>query len=472
MARLLDRAVSGLLLAFTIVATVGVAVLLTGGVVPGWLLPGALILGGAAPRRPELVIAATKENRWLLLAVIAVLLVVFAALSYGAMATLSRHWDGAIAWDLKASFLTENPTLSQPFFQSQHVIHHSRDYPLLQPLLVALTERAFGAGRVVFPIAWMMAASAVLLMLRRQGASWTSAGLGAVAFACTPMLISPTSGSVDSGYAEATLAAWLTMAAVGCVLKDARWIVCGVILVSLTKPEGVVYAALLLGASWLQGCRGVLRPAALGCTIGVVLLLFLQHELQFVDRVAPPIAALLLPVLSIGGMVWADAYLARKNRWRLRLAAALVIVGACASPWLVELSGNPSGSLARYMQDLLLVWQRLELVPVVIWSVLDYGVLHGWFGLSLPILALTVWRNRQTKGRTAPPALGLWLLLCVPCWCAAFLISDLELAQHLRSRLPRLMLHAIGLAWVYILATWQCSPREGVLGSGHRAVPA
>lgn len=469
MGHLVDRAVTGLLLAFAAVTTVGVAILLVGGVVPDWLLPAALLIGLVVPRRVEFGVLTTKANRWLLVAVGLVLLVVFAALVYGALATPSRHWDGAIAWDLKAIALAEHPTLNQPLFQNPYVHHHSRDYPLFQPLLVALTERCLGFGRIVFPVCWAMALGAVGLMLRRRGASLSAVGIGMVAFACTPFLVSPTSGSVDSGYADATLAAWLTIAAAGCVLRDTRWIVCSVILVVLTKPEGLVYAGLLLGAAWLQGCRSVLRAAALGSVVGTVLLLLLQHELQFVDRAEPPLTAILIPIAVIGMMVLVDGWMDRRNlnAWRLRLAGILCIIGICVMPLLVQASGNPSGSLAHYMKDPWLVWQRLELLPAVVLSLLDCSLLHGWFGVTAPLVLLAAWQARRSK--ESGSSLGTWLVLCLPCWCAVFLVSNIELEHHLRSRMPRLLLHATGIAWVYILATWQTRSREEHSVQGDRA---
>lgn len=461
LAPLIDRLTSGLLLAFTIIAAIGTAILLFGQVVPDWLFWVALAIGMASPRCVQFGPLPENVGRWRILAIALIMLIVLAALVYGALATPSRHWDGAIAWDLKARFLSENPTLDQAFFQNRNVIHHSRDYPLAQPLLLALMERSFGVGRLVMPLGWLMAAGAVLLMSLRRGVSWLVAGLGMVAFACTPLLISPTSGGVDSGYADAALAAWLTIAAAGCVVKDMRWVVCSVILILLTKPEGAVYASLLLGAAWLGGCRSVLRGAALGSSIGMVLLLLLQHELQFADRAPPPMSAVFVSIAVIGLMVFTDLVLARRglDRWRLRLAVGLAVVVICAMPSLVHASGNPSGSLARYMQDPWLVLQRLESLPLILLRILDFSMLHGWFGLTMPLVALAVWCNRRSCGASAPPAIGVWLALCVPCWCAAFLISDLELAQHLRSRLPRLLLHAVGIAWVYILSTWQARLR-------------
>lgn len=470
MAPLVDRVVSGLLLAFAVVITASIAVFLAGGVVPGWLLPAALLLGMVAPRRVEFVAIPTGANRWLLAAIGVVLVVVLVALAYGALATQSRHWDGAIAWDLKSSFLIENPTLRQPFFEHPYVHHHSRDYPLLQPLLVALTERSFGFGRLVLPLFWAMATAAIGLMLRRRGADLVAVGVGMVAFACTPILISPTSGSVDSGYADATVAAWLTIAAAGCVLGDTRWIVCSVVLVVLTKPEGLVYASLLFAAAWLQGVRSVVRATALGSAVGTVLLFLLQHELRFADRAELPLTAVLVPAAVIGLMVLADGWLDRRNlnAWRLRLAAILGIAVVLAMPWLVQASGNPSGSLARYMQDPWLVWERLELVPAIAFGLLDCSMLHGWFGLTMPLVALAAWHRYRSRGVGSSNAVGAWLVLCLPCWCAAFLISDLDLTQHLRSRMPRLMLHAIGIAWVYILATWKSRPGDQSPVAGNR----
>ena len=65
--------------------------------------------------------------------------------------------------------------------------------------------------------------------------------------------------------------------------------------------------------------------------------------------------------------------------------------------------------------------------------------------MLLLILFLPAWR-RSVGSRV----LGVWLVWLLPIWFATFAISTIELEDHLRSRMPRLLIHATGVAWVFI----------------------
>ena len=142
-----------------------------GASVPDWWLPVALAVGLAATARLR-VAPRGERPRWLPITSACVIGVAFAAMAFGALETPSRHWDGAASFDAKVHWLTTAPTLNQPFFASSDVFHHSPDYPLLQPLLVAMTERLLpGFGRLVLPLLYLLLCSVVATALRRRGVS-------------------------------------------------------------------------------------------------------------------------------------------------------------------------------------------------------------------------------------------------------------------------------------------------------------
>ena len=61
------------------------------------------------------------------------------------------------------------------------------------------------------------------------------------------------------------------------------------------------------------------------------------------------------------------------------------------------------------------------------------------------MLSLPQWRRRAGS-----EVLGVWLVWLLPIWIATFAISNIELQDHLRSRMPRLLIHATGVAWALL----------------------
>ncbi|MEZ6037802.1 MAG: hypothetical protein R3F29_10005 [Planctomycetota bacterium] len=458
--RWIMRGFDAALLACALLAVLGSALLAGGATVPDWLLPTTL-LGGTAlalarrrPPAPPLDPTTAPPRRWAIVLLALLALATFALMVYGSLATPSRQWDGAVAWDLKARFLTDAPTLQQPFFDDRGVLHHSRDYPLLQPLLVALVERTCGGGRVVLAASWLLACAAVFLAALRRGAPLLRAAMLALAFGTTPTLVTSSSGGVDSGYADFLLATWMTVAGAGIAARDRLWITLGVTLMVLTKPEGLPYAWALLAAAWLTASRAVLLPTAIGLVIGAATLLPLQHRLLHPDQPTltwtVALAALAPSVLALGS----DTVVRRIGGATLRrgLGVGALLLVVLVLPWMLERTGNAKGSLARYLLLGPELFARLDRLPAFALALGEYSLLHGSFALTLPLLALAWWQRRGR--RDADGSLGLWLALLLPLWLVTFLASDIELSRHLRSRLPRLLIHGCGAAWIYVLTAW------------------
>jgi hypothetical protein len=468
MHKVADRLVFVLLLTWASTGAVGYVWLLCHGTVPDWLLPVALAVAVLVPRSVDFD-RGLRAPRWGRIAGACVVLSVAAMLAHGAVATPSRHWDGAVAWDLKATFLAYEPTLEQPFFRDGAVFCHSRDYPLLQPLLVALVERWGLAGRVWFPLAYLVAAATVWLALRRRGVAGGRALAGALAFALVPNLVNPTSGAFDSGYADGPLCAWITIAAAGLVARDRGWIVLGVLLTVFTKPEGLPYAGALVAAVWLRGDQALLRPAVIGLCLGAAVWLPLQHDLHTVGR-----SSILLPVLIIVPLlgtviVGSDSFLRARalDQRRWWLAAVAIPVLLLALPLLPVLLGDHEGSFGQYLADPGRALARLARFPAVLGGVLEFTLLRGTFGLTWALPLLAAWLAKRAGGRAAGESLGTFLLLLVPLWFAPFFLSPIDdLGHHLRSTLPRLLVHATGAAWLFTIVQW-----DAVCGSKAVRVP-
>ena len=469
---LLERALVGSGVGAATTGSLGILALLVGASVPDALLPLGAATGLVAAWRLRAPVAGAGAagGRGPTFVVALLLAAAFVLLVHGALATPSRQWDGAVAWDLKANVLTAAPTLQQPFFRDADVYCHSRDYPLLQPLLVALLERWHLPGRLLFPLAWLVGVAAVGAAAR-AAQSGRTALLFALAAAVTPMWLAPSGGGFDSGYGDGPLCAALALLAFGLTNGRPAALVAGLVLAILQKPEGLPYAALLVAAAWLSGDARTLRAAAFATAAAGTLQLALQHDLRtsggehHLVRLAATAAALVAVLLV------ADATLRRRRaarRWRWLALVPLVPLGLAAL-WLANAGGD--GLLGSHLTDPMRPWQRLDRLPAVASAVVGRAFGHGTFGLAFAVpvvVALVRWRRGQPQ---RAPVVGLWLLLAVPLWCAPFLTSPLdELDAHLRATLPRLMLHWTGVAWAWAAAQGLAPGDEDALPS-HAATP-
>ena len=446
----IGRATDALVIWLTLSVGVASIALAAGVTVPDWLLIACGLAALPLSRRVLPSTALQRREAWVLSAVGVALLATLAVLAFGADQTLSRHWDGAVAWDVKNALLTADMTLDQAVFRDPAILHHSRDYPLGQPLLVAMVDRWTGVGRLVLPLAWILACLAIFVGACRRGSSVGVAAITAAAFGMTPAFVSTNSGSVDSGYADFTLAAWATVAASGCVGGDRRWISLGVMMMAWTKPEGLPYGAAFMAAAWLCSDRSTLFAAAIGWTIGAAVLLPLQHELAWADRQPLPASVFALAITPAALAVGSDLALSKlRGAWH-RLGLALLFSAALllCLPTLAEWSGNARGSLGRYLSEVGRLWDRGPIILDMAGAMLEHGVFRGRFGLIGAFLLLAFVPNwRRRFGSTV---LGVWLVWLLPIWFATFAISNIELTDHLRSRVPRLLIHATGIAWSFL----------------------
>jgi hypothetical protein len=450
---LLDRAIVAMLIAFAVVGGSALTVLAAHGTVPDWLLPAGVAIAVVVAMRRCIAWPPVSPGRpveWLL--ALAIVLACASSIGYGALATQSRHWDGACVWDVKAYWLTQTPSLQQPFFCDGAVYSHSRDYPLLQPLLIALGERLLGGGRVLFPLLFLLQTGLVGVAALRAGRRGRTACLVAVACAVTPWTVGTNAGSFDSGYGDAFLGCCVTAVAAGLLLVDRTLLLLGTFLLMLVKPEGLPYGGVLVLLLWLRGETALLRAAAVGWFASAMLWLPLQHDLHVAGQSAVwwPVAGgvLALALLLLGS----DALLHRRGaRLRTRAILAAVVAPLCvlAPPLLMQGFGDATASMGSFLQVPGRALARLSWLPAVVGGSAQFGLLRGGFGLTflLPIVALLVARWRD--GALPAPRVCWFVLLAAPLLLVPFLLSPIDdLAHHLRSRLPRLFVHWVGPMWI------------------------
>jgi hypothetical protein len=478
----LDTACRGTFLGLALAALAAHVLLLAGGAVPTWL-PLPLLLVGLflTPRAPLPEVAASSSaiaptlsprvTRAIGITLVAVTASITAALVIGAVSTPSRFWDGVVAWDVRTMFLTEQPTLEQPYFRSTTIYAHSRDYPLLQPLLVALGNRALGGngGRLLFPLLYVLTVATVWSALRRAGVRTAIAAACAAGFAVTPMLVNTTSGGADSGYGELLMASAVLAMANGIVNRLPVQVAAGVVLALFSKPEGLLYGLLPLAVAFVTSDRRLFGTTLAAWLAAAALLLPIQYGLNHGGAVAG--AGMWVALASFGVVLLVVQLVAERCRFTARgrlLAVALVVpIGIVALPLFAGIVEAVGGTLREYLGDQQRCWQRLPRVFPVLAGMAEHALFRLRFELvwwCVLVVAVVRYRHRDARERAVSPTAVL-LSLGLASIVIAFLLSpEDDLGHHLRSTMSRLLLHWLGVAWLFVGIEWPRPPATGRAG--------
>jgi hypothetical protein len=216
----------------------------------------------------------------------------------------------------------------------------------------------------------------------------------------------------------------------------------------MQKPEGLPYAGILATACWLGGDTVMLRTSVLAGAIGSALVLALQHDLHSFGH-PTQIGMTFLAVFAFAAVALGlDLALRRfAASWRWRVGSLLV-----AAPFAVAslaLANGGDGIVGAQFASVDHVLDRLDRLPHVLFFMMHWTLGSGRFGLTfvLPVVIAFLLRRR---GGTVAPTLRTWILLTVPVCCAPFLLAPIEdLEHHLRSTMPRLLLHWCGVVWIW-----------------------
>ncbi len=445
----LQHVVDASLLALVLAGGVALALVVAHVDVPAAVLPAAVAVAALrqawrAQRRPAAdAVSAPPVPPALAVGTLAVLALAAGVLAWGALATSSRFWDGAAMWDWKARWLAERLTLEQPAFRDADVYCHSRDYPLLQPLLMAMLERTVGAARLLFPLLHALQCALLACAVRRGTGAGGFACAAALAFGLTPVVMSPASGSFDSGYADAFAGVAVTAIVAGFAVGERLWLCAGIALVVWVKPEGLLYGGLATMLAWLGSDRARLAVAVASFVGAAALALVVQRDLQTLGHGGPPWP--LLAALAVGGgLALGSQRLLPRRPQRLAWLALAIPTALVAAPFVARHLGLGSGTFAAYLDDPARLWQRLGSLPAILGGLLTNAVLRGSFGLAF-VLPVLVALSRPLRTRAVVPL--AWLLGAVLLTTVPFLLSPLDdLAHHLRSTMPRLLFHQLGAA--------------------------
>jgi hypothetical protein len=378
----------------------------------------------------------------------------FAALALGAIATPAREWDGFVSWELRARVLATSPTLEQDFFRDPAVFAHTREYPPLQPLVLASIARlsgSFAAARLFFPLLWLAWLALLERGFRAAGvpSRWRRYGLCAAGL--TPVLVDPTMGAVDSGFGELLcLFAW-TGAAVGLLTRHGPLITAALALTILTKPEGIFLAGIFVLTAWVSGNRQALAAALLGAG-GAGMLWFPTYAR--LTSATPTSPWLLLAVVGAGSfaLLASATWLQRRGTSTAArsglVAASIALVVACAG-FLADSLDSQGGVLGLYLSGMQRAVARLDRLGDIGLAMLSTSLAPRHLGLLVAIgfvLVVFAWRDRGPTELRRLVTLGFVGLF------APFLLSpEPDLRHHVSSSLDRLLLQQSGAAWLLVL---------------------
>ena len=167
---------------------------------------------------------------------------------------------------------------------------------------------------------------------------------------------------------------------------------------------------------------------------------------------------LVATTLVAGGGLLANhriaAWFDRRQRLRWLLVISPPIVVMLALPWLAPMFATSTGALALYLRQGENVLAGIGNLPAYAGGVVEFGVTRLRLGMAflLPIAAAAVARHRQV--RLMDRSLMAFVLLGLATTALAFVLSpEPEFDHHLRSSLPRLLLHWVGPLWL-LAAAW------------------
>ena len=443
--------------------------------IPDWWLPVAFAASISVASRLPAQGDQTSPS-WSRAVAWAVIGTVFAVLWLGAVATPSRHWDGAASFDAKVFWLTDSPALVQPFFAAQGVFHHSPDYPLLLPMLIAMVERlAPEFGRIVLPLIYLLLCGLVTSALQRRRIAPLLRVAITVAVAVTPALLTPGGGAVDSGYAECLMLLAATTVAAGLLNRDALWFATGMVLLIAAKPEGQAYAVVALAVAFARFERPVLVPGIVALLVACTIWEPVKAALLHRDS-RPWMSIPLVVVVGFSGLALAITRLApglaAKPACRWAMIFALPVVGLLVLPWIAPLFAEGNGTVALYMRQASGVFTGLADLPAYFASLLEFGVSRLRVGTSLliPIVAIVVakLRGMQLADRSVMAFAGLGLATTA----LPFVLSpEPDVEHHLRSSLTRLLLHWVGALWLLNACWLQAIVFDAPAPTGQQSTP-
>lgn len=403
-----------------------------------WLLPLAATLAWTCcrPRRADL----GPWPVWIIIAVVAL------GITYGAVATMDRSWDGLATWTANARWLTVDGTLEHPYFRDLDVFNYGRAYPLLQPILLAQGMTWLGeyGGRLLFPALWLLLVTSLAAPLRRAGLAERPLNLMVLGLALVPIFIEPGGGGAESGFADLLVAILVLYATIAVAENLGIQAMLACLLLPMAKNEGFAYGLIIVTVAAVA-CRNVAaRGAAIGGIIGLAIWLPLQSQLL---QPQASFSANSLSLAAAPAIAWCLATTISKSRSRILLLAVVIALTAGLVA-LATLEHTSIGRAVRRLTSLDLEWSNLVQIAGV---GLSQFVFVRKLGLTFVILIAVAWvlYRRRLLGDLRPL---FAILLLAGAAIAAFLTTRTSesLSLFLKEGITRYTAQWIGAAWLII----------------------
>lgn len=427
----------------TLIAVTSHLLLLSGGAIGPWTLPAAMIVAALLHRpiapnlgHPCLVILATTGA---------------CAITYGAIATLDRSWDGLATWTANARWLAVDGSINHAYFTDVDVFNYARGYPLLQPVLLALGMDWLGehGGRVLFPLLWLMLVLALPGPLQRIRLSERRRHVAVAGLLLTPFFLEPGGGGADSGFADLLVAALLLHAAIGLIEDRPVLMACACLLLPMAKIEGSVHMLNALFVASVSARRRSAFGGAVGGTLGLALTLPLQHFIRTPGRDLTAEAMLL--TLAPAALVLFGATLRHRSIRPLVLTVGLAAVAAAAL--LLPATSSPFTQIVSRAASMDLCFHEL---PRILGSTLLALVQIKEFGVTFVLVIATACAlAASNNARPMLPLAGMLMIgiAAIIVFLATRPIATLEL--FLYEGLQRYVAHWIGVSWLFVGLGWE-----------------
>jgi hypothetical protein len=244
--------------------------------------------------------------------------------------------------------------------------------------------------------------------------------------------------------------------------QRSRWeLLLGALLAIASKPEGPVYVGVAALAAFVAGDLRRMLILAVGAASAFAVWLPTQRQLLHLPAdgslgwVAAAVGAIALVTVLAFGL---DALLRQRrvgSAGRVVLVLALGLGGLLALPLVAQVVPANTG-IGAYVHRGAQLAEVAARLPTIGWAFVDHTLLRVQFGLLFPLLIALVLRRGDRAGGSGvgfarAVALGPFVAFGLLSSALPFVLSpEVDIQHHLRSSLPRLLLHWIGPAWLWV----------------------
>ena len=402
----------------------------------------------------------TKREKIAFIFSLLILSLIVIALSIGCIKGSGSLPDYFFSWQLKAIALGSPATLEKPYFRAPNVVSNIKDYPILQPLILASSFDLLGIkyGTLIFPIIYLIMVWVAYNNFRKAGLSIIASHIMMLSLATTPMLISPGCGSVDSGYGDFFFTFSLTIIGAGLITQSWWLLFWGSLILPLIKPEGMIYGIILWLSLLFFGRKKEYISGSLGFGLGLCLwvpiwfsLTEINHKLVLYKFI------IFIGIIFIIGYVFKSFILLLNLNKTKQWILFIVILGIGFTAVIIlknAFSNSHSALIEYFVLRLDNIFKNIYLLPKALHYWIFYFSFIRKYSFLYIIIAFLLLMPKKIAGECPSYALCSFLIILSITSILPFLaLPTHHVDLHLRSRMDRLFLHWAGAGWM-LLGVW------------------